>query len=71
MISFQLTPVQLTLCKQALANDQGEVLCDIVTDQIVLSEQLSAEEAKGAGSVLKFLRSLHNDTDNLVSTPTK
>lgn len=66
--TFKMTAVQEGLCKGAMGGEPGEVLIDVITDQIVLSDQLSAEESKGAGMVLKFLRSLHNDTDNLVRT---
>ncbi len=72
MITFKMTEVQADLCKGALNGDQGEVLLDIVTDQIVLSDLLTAEQKEGAGIVLKFMRSLHMDTDNLIKPkPTK
>lgn len=67
MITIKLTGVQAALVKQSMAGDSGEVLCDIITDQIVLSDQLTAEQAQGAGMVLKFLRSVLNDTDNLLN----
>lgn len=67
MITIKLTGVQAELVKQSMAGDAGEVLCDIITDQIVLSDQLTAEQAQGAGMVLKFLRSVLNDTDNLLN----
>jgi len=67
VITIKLTGVQAALVKQSMAGDSGEVLCDIITDQIVLSDQLTAEQAQGAGMVLKFLRSVLNDTDNLLN----
>lgn len=67
MITIKLTGVQAALVKQAMSGDAGEVLCDVTTDQIVLSDQLTADQAQGAGMVLKFMRSFLNDTDNLLN----
>ena len=70
MIAITMTEVEQSLCVQALSGDQGEVLCDLITDQIVLSDHLGAAEKAGAGIVLKFLRSM-KDGKNLITKPTK
>lgn len=71
IIHFNMTAVQEGLCKSAMAGEPGKELLYVVAYNIVLSDQLSAEESKGAGKVLKLLMALHNDTDNLVKSPTK
>lgn len=68
MIQFKMTGVQSELCKTAMNGEAGEVLLDVVTDQIVLSDALTAEQKEGAGIVLKFLRDLHSDSDNFIPT---
>lgn len=66
VLAIKMTSVEAGLCKTAMGGEPGEVLLDVITDQIVLSDSLSAEEKAGAGRVLKFLRSLHNDSGNLI-----
>jgi hypothetical protein len=71
MISVTMTEVEQSLCSQALSGDQGEVLCDLITDQIVLDDKLSADHKAGAGIVLKFLRALKDDKNLIKTEPTK
>jgi hypothetical protein len=65
-VIINMTRSELELCENALNGQKGEMLLDIITDQIVLSDTLSTEEKAGAGRVLKFLRSVHNGTANLI-----
>lgn len=65
-----LTETQKTLLGQALAGDGGDVLIDVVTDQIVLSATLTAEQKEGAGVVLRLLRDAKEETFHQVK-PTK
>ena len=69
-ITVTMTDIEATLAKQALSGEQGEVLCDLITDHFVLGTPLTAEQKEGAGMVLKFLRSL-KDERNLVTQPKK
>lgn len=63
---IKMTSTQATLCKSAMAGENASCLLDILTDQILLSDQLSPEEMKGAGKVIKFLRDLHDGEDHFI-----
>jgi hypothetical protein len=68
MITIRMTKVEEGLCKQAMLGDKGEVLLDIISDHIVLADDISDQHKAGAGIVLKFLRSLRNDTNLIEAT---
>ena len=59
-ITITIEADKLTGMKQIMAGAAGTNIVDVITDQIVLSGQLSAKERAGAGHVLKFLRSLNS-----------
>jgi hypothetical protein len=71
MTTVRMTKIQEGLAKQAMLGDKGEVLLDLITDQIVLADDMPDSHKAGAGIVLKFLRSLYNDSDHLIPAPKK
>lgn len=65
-LAIRMSAIEEGLAKRAMSGDQGEVIIDLITDQIVLADDMKDEHKAGAGAVLKFLRSLHNDSDHLI-----
>lgn len=47
---------------QVLNTEGGQILIDVITDQIVTNPDLDAMESRGAGRVLSLMRSIRNDT---------
>ena len=69
MIEYKLTEGDRLAMARCLSGEGGEVLIDIVTDQIVTNSTISAEERAGAGLVLSLMRSLKNQTGQKVTKP--
>lgn len=68
MIQFRLTKEDSDLLTAHMATHGGGKLIDIITDNILLNTALGPKERAGVGEVVKFMRSLANDSENLVET---
>lgn len=69
--TVRLTSTEEDLCQRAVKGESGATLIDVITDQFVLSAHLTAEEAQGAGKVLKFMRLLREEKNRVETTKPK
>lgn len=69
MTIIKMTADEHRLCEEAMRGQKGAVLIDVLTDKMLLQDASTPDEAlkrAGIGEVVKFLRSLHNGTDNFI-----
>lgn len=61
MITIKMTPDQSDRLTRFMSGEFGAELIGVITDNIVLNDSSTPEARAGAGDVLKFLRSLHQN----------
>jgi hypothetical protein len=72
MTVIKMSDTEHKLCSDAMKGDKGAVLIDVLTDQMLLKDGAGdALEKQGMGKVIKFLRDLHNGSNNFLTTPKK
>tara|TARA_B100001142_G_scaffold280201_1_gene291291 strand:+ start:277 stop:537 length:261 start_codon:yes stop_codon:yes gene_type:complete len=67
--AFKIDPVKKDQARQAVLGESGEALIDIITDNFLLRDSNTPDQAQakaGIGEIVKFMRLLRKD-ENLLT----